>query len=315
MNSSTRWWVRLLPWLITAACFAVLYTRLRGAAMAQGSALLPYLAASFAHVNWTRWLALMIPYCLLFTLIDSLVVTRVISWFNVPVRYADIFPIRASGYILSLLNEQVSKGAIALYLSRRDNVPAWEVGSSMLFIMFCEFYYLLSWASIGVTLERERLPAAFHAIPWLALAAGVFFACFHLFFSGRIAAGAKLRERSIFRAFRQARLWHYAAVLAMRTPLILAAVFVYAQSLRLFGVEVGYGEMLGLLPVVFFGAAVPGPMHSVAILFWVILFPDRPGEMTAFGLVQHNFFILFNAAIGVLFLRRATRQLVEKEPA
>jgi hypothetical protein len=32
--------------------------------------------------------------------------------------------------------------------------------------------------------------------------------------------------------------------------------------------------------------------------------------MTAFGLVQHNFFIFFNAAIGLLFLRRANRELL-----
>lgn len=310
-----RWWARLLPWLITAACFAVLYSRLERAAQAQGSPLIPYLASSFAGVNWALWLALLIPYCLLFTLIDSLVAARVISWFNVPVRFADIFPIRASGYILSLLNEQVSKGVIALYLSRRHGVPAWEVGSSMLFIMFCEFYYLLGWATLGVALEGPRLPAAFHVIPWVALAAAVFFVVFYLFFRGKVAAASVLRERGIFRAFRQARLGHYVAVLALRTPLMLGAAAVYSLSLGLFGVEVGYAEMLGYLPVVFFGAAVPGPMHSVAILFWVILFPDRPGQMTAFGLVQHNFFILFNAGIGVLFLRRATRELYESGTA
>jgi hypothetical protein len=31
--------------------------------------------------------------------------------------------------------------------------------------------------------------------------------------------------------------------------------------------------------------------------------------MTAFGFVMHNFFIFFNAAVGLLFLRRATREL------
>ena len=46
----------------------------------------------------------------------------------------------------------------------------------------------------------------------------------------------------------------------------------------------------------------------------VLLFPDRPGEMTAFGFVQHNFFVLFNAATGLLFLRRATRELFAEAP-
>ena len=295
--------------MITAACFAYLGVRLERAAAADGQRLLPYLAASFAHVAWSRWLMLMVPYCAVFLLVDSLVVWRVTGWFNARLRYRDVLPIRASAYILSIVNEQVSKGAIALYLSRRHRIPAWEVGSSMLFIMFCEYYYLLGWATVGVLLQWDRFPRKFHAIPWIALGSAAVFVIVHLFFRGRIGAGLAVRERPIFRAFRMAKLRHYAAVLALRSPAMLAAVVVYAMALRLFGVTVGVVEMLGYLPVIFFGAATPGPMHSVAIVLWVVLFPERPGEMTTFGFVQHNFFVLFNAAVGLLFLRRATREL------
>jgi len=295
--------------LITAACFAYLGVRLERAAAAEGQRLLPYLAASFAHVAWSRWLMLMVPYCAVFLLVDSLVVWRVTGWFNARLRYRDVLPIRASAYILSIVNEQVSKGAIALYLSRRHRIPAWEVGSSMLFIMFCEYYYLLGWATVGVLLQWDRFPKMFHAIPWIALGSAAVFVVVHLFFRGRIGAGLAVRERPIFRAFRMAKLRHYAAVLALRSPAMLAAVVVYAMALRLFGVTVSVVEMLGYLPVIFFGAATPGPMHSVAIVLWVVLFPERPGEMTTFGFVQHNFFVLFNAAVGLLFLRRATREL------
>jgi hypothetical protein len=302
-------WPRLLPWLITAACFAYLYVRLERAAAAGGQRLLPYLAAVFGEVSWLRWLALMLPYCLLFLLVDSLVVWRVISWFNTRLRYRDVLPIRASAYILSIVNEQVSKGAIALYVSRREGIPAWEVGSSMLFIMFCEYYYLLGWATLGVLLQWERFPAVFHAIPWVAAASVAFFVLFHLFFTGRLPVGRALRERPLFRAFRRATVWHYVGVIALRSPAMLAAVVAYTLALGLFGVPASMLQMLGYLPVIFFGAATPGPMHSVAIVLWVLLFPDRPGEMTAFGFVQHNFFVLFNAAVGLVFLRQATRAL------
>lgn len=302
-------WQRLLPWLITAVCFAYLYTRLDRAAAAAGRPLLPYLAAVFEHVSWSRWLMLMVPYCVLFFAIDSLVVWRVTGWFNVKLKYTDVLPIRASAYILSIVNEQVSKGAMALYLSRRDGIPAWEVGSSMLFIMFCEYYYLLGWATIGVLLQWDRFPRVFHVIPWLAVVSVAFFILFHLFFRGRIGAGVAARDRPIFRSFRLARLRHYATTLALRSPAMVGAVVTYTLVLRLFGVTVSVGEMLGYLPVIFFGAATPGPMHSVAIVLWVMLFPERPGEMTMFGFVQHNFFVFFNAGIGLLFLRRATREL------
>ena len=124
-------------------------------------------------MNWYYWLALMIPYCFLYLIFDSLVVWSVINWFNAKIRYADILPIRASAYILSLVNEQVSKGAIAVYLNRRDGVPGWEVGSSMLLVMFCEIYSLILWATVGVLLRWSSFPAAFHIIPWIALGAAV----------------------------------------------------------------------------------------------------------------------------------------------
>ncbi len=314
-----RVWQLGLPWLITAGCFIYLYGRLARAAAAEGSGLGSYLAAIFENVSWSRWLMLMIPYCALFVLIDSVFVWRVITWFNARLRYTDVLPIRASAYILSIVNEQVSKGAIALYVSRRHGIPAWEVGSSMLFIMFCEYYYLLTWATVGVLLQWHRLPQVFHLIPWLAVVSAAVFVVFHLFFSGRLSSGrvgwgGAVRNRPLFRAFRTARLRHYAAAVALRSPAMLAAVVVYALALKLFGVSVGFTEMLGYLPVIFFGAAMPGPMHSVAIVLWVLLFPERPGAMTTFGFVQHNFFILFNAGLGLLFLRRATRELLTKAP-
>src|SRR6266699_902830 len=187
-------WQRLLPLLITAACFAYLYSRLSRGAAAEGSRLLAYVLRSFENVSWPRWLILMIPDCVPSLVLDSLVVWSVINWFNVKIRYADILPIRASAYILSLVNEQVSKGAIALYLNRRDGVPGWEIGSSMLFLMFCEYYSLMVWATIGVLLRWNSFPAAFHVIPWIALGAVVFFILVHLFFSGKIGPGIVLRD-------------------------------------------------------------------------------------------------------------------------
>jgi len=300
---------RLLPWIITACCFAYLYLQIDRQAGRLGQNAAEFLIGVFRNVNWGRWLALMVPYSAFFFLVDALVVWRIINWFNAPVRYRDILPIRGSAYILSILNEQVGKGAMAVYLNRRDGVPGWQVGSSMLFIMFCEFYYLLFWANVGVALRWDHLPAIFHSIPLLAVVAAVFLALFILFFRGAIARRSSLRDRQILLAFRRAAFWQYMAVILLRSPALLAAVVVYTSALRLFGVHAEFLDMLGYLPVIFFGAAVPGPFRAVAIAMWAQLFPDNAGQMAAFGLVQHNFFIFFNAAIGLLFLRRANREL------
>ena len=152
-------WHKLLPWLITLAIGFFLWRRVAGAAARENLAVGAYMAHVLESVHWLPWLALMIPYSLLYLVIDTVVLWRVINWFNARVAFLDVLPVRASSYILSIVNEQVGKGAIALYMNRRHGIPGLEVGSSMLFVMFCEIYYLLSWATLGYFLSGASLPA------------------------------------------------------------------------------------------------------------------------------------------------------------
>ena len=167
-------WRRIIAFIITALCFAYLYYRLDDAARREGLSLVDYMSQVFANVNWVPWLLLMMGYSCVYLAIDTLVLARSLKWFVREIPYRDILPIRASAYIISIFNEQVGKGAIAYYLNKRDEVPGWEVGSVMLFIMFCEMFYLLTWATIGFFVSRESLPASFGMIPPIALGALVF---------------------------------------------------------------------------------------------------------------------------------------------
>ncbi len=295
---------------ITALCFVYLYYRLNGAAAREGLSLVEYMSQVFATVQWIPWLGLMVVYSFLYFLIDTLVVTQALGWFIQKIRYRDIMPIRASAYIISIFNEQIGKGAMAYYLNKRHQVPGWEVGSVMLFVMFCEMFYLLAWATIGFFVSRDTLPEVFGLIPPIALGAAVFLTLWMLYFGGKILPSNQLRDKRILHAFKLAKPWHYGAFFLVRSPALLSAVVVYTIALNLFGVEASFASSLGYLPVIFFAATVPTPMRAAAITSWVILFPENEGQMAAFGFVQHNFFILFNAVIGLLFWRRAQRELL-----
>ena len=179
----------------------------------------------------------------------------------------------------------------------------------MLFVMFCETFYLLFWATVGYLASASSLPPAFGLIPWLARRRSAGLRRVGPVFPGHDPGGQSFRDQRIFHAFRAARLKHYALFLLLRSPALLAAVVVYTTALNLFGVDAAFLELLGYLPVIFFAAAVPTPMRAAAITSWVILFPENEGQMAAFGFVQHNFFILFNALIGAAFWRRAQRDL------
>jgi hypothetical protein len=307
-------WQRVIPWLITIACFAYLYNRI-GAQTPPGQSVTGYLAGVFETVNWVAWLALMIPYSCAYLLIDTAVLWRVINWFNTRVDYRHLLPVRASTYIISILNEQVGKGAMAVYLNRREGVPGWQIASSMLFIMFCEFFYLLSWALIGVSISWDVVPPLFHGIVYIAVGAAAFWCVFVYFFRSERFAGVRLRQRDLLKSFREAPPRYYLTIILLRSPAIIGAMVVYTVAARLFGVDIPFVMMLGVLPVIFFGTLVPGPFRAVAVTLWPTLFPDHVAQMTVFGFVQHNFFLLFNAGIGLLFLRRANRELFGGVPA
>ena len=300
---------RLLLLLIAGACFTYLYYRLNGAALREGLTLVDYMLQVFAAVSWIPWLLMMTAYCLFYFSIDTLIVTKALNWFIKDIKYRDIMPIRASAYIISIFNEQIGKGAMAYYLNRRDQVPGWEVTSVMLFIMFCEIFYLLVWATLGYIVGGENLPEVFGLIQYIAIGSAVFFALWITFFRSAFFSNNRIRNLKIFHAFRMAKLQHYGTFFLLRSPLLIAAVFVYSTALGFFGVEMSAISLLPLLPIIFFAATVPTPMRAAAITSWVILFPENEGEMAAFGFLQHNFFILFNAVIGLLFLPRANREL------
>ena len=300
---------RLIFLLITGACFVYLYFRLNGAAARESMPLTEYMTQVFANVAWGPWLTLMVVYSLFYFLIDTLVITRSLNWLLADIKYKDILPIRASAYIISIFNEQIGKGAMAYYLNKRDQIPGWEVGSVMLFIMFCEIFYLLVWATVGYIFGGDGLPEVFQIMPVISIGATIFLILWLLYFNGTLLPNNQLREKRILHGFRRAKLWHYGAFFVLRSPALLAAIVVYTTALNLFGVEASFLTLLPYLPVVFFAAAVPTPMRAAAITFWVILFPENEGQMAAFGFVQHNFFILFNAIIGLIFWRRAQRDL------
>ncbi len=306
---------RTMTWLIAFACFYLVYNKVEKAAFRDGLTALEYLINFFQRADWTLWLALMIPYSIVFFLIDSHATWRVIKWFNTSeIKFTDVLPIRASAYILSLINEQIGKGAMSIYLLRRHKVPVWKAISSMILLGIVEIYQLLIFSAVGVFLYHDLVVAASTELPLATILGSVYalaflYFPFHiLYFNGKILKSSSFRDKQIFHSLRQARVLDYFLILLCKAPNLLGAVVVYTLALDLFSVDVGIEQMLAFLPVIFIAAALPLPFHAGALVLWVVLFPDFP-EVGVFSLVMHTFFVSFNAVIGLLFLPRANKEL------
>ncbi len=306
---------RLVTWLITFGCFYLVYGRVEEAAGRVDLTATEYLINFFREADWILWLSFMIPYSLFFFLVDAHATWRVIRWFNAPsIRLANILPIRASAYILSLVNEQVGKGAMSLYLYQRYRVPGWEAISSMILLGMVEIYQLLIFSAVGVIIYFDLVRMASSQLPLVNIlivvftVALIYFPLHLLYFGGALLPKSTIRDKPLLRAFRRARPVHYLLVLLFKAPNLLVAVMVYTASLALFHVDVSFGQMLAFLPVIFLAAALPLPFHAGALLLWTVLFPEYP-VVGAFSLVMHTFFVSFNAVIGLVFLPKANREL------
>jgi len=304
-------------WLLTAGCFYLVWGKINTAAVLEDQEVIEYLLTFFGQANWVLWLGIMVPYSVFFFIVDTHATWRVIRWFNVSdIELKAILPIRASAYILSLVNEQVGKGAMSLYLLRRHDVPGWEALSSMIFLGIVEIYQLLIFSSVGVLLGFALVQEASSVLPLDLILPAVFVSAFlylpiHVaYFRGRVLKKFTLRDRPLFHALRQGTPRHYLLTLLFKAPNLVGAVIVYTVALELFQVDVSFGQMLAFLPVIFLAAALPLPFHAGALLLWTVLFPDYP-EVGAFSLVMHTFFVIFNAIIGTLFLPRANRELFD----
>lgn len=312
-----RWLSKAIVWLITFACFALVFRKISFAAARDELTIFEYLSRFFAEADWLVWLAVMVPYSCFFFVIDAHVTWRVVKWFNAAdFKFSAMLPIRASAYILSLVNEQVGKGAISLYLWRRYQVPGWQALSSMILLGMMEIYQLLIFSAIGVILYFDLVKAASTQLPLdrilpIAFLIAMLYLPIHiLYFRGKILSFLKLRKLQIFQTFTRAELKHYLLIIAFKAPNLIGAVFVYTFCLGLFNVDVSFGQMLAFLPVIFLAAALPLPFHAGALLLWTVLFPDYP-EVGVFSLLMHTFFVLFNALIGLFFLPLANRQLFD----
>jgi hypothetical protein len=264
---------------------------------------------TLSGARWGLYLAVMLPYSVFYLLVDTFVVQQAVGWFNVRVPYRDMLPVRATTYILSLVNTSLGQGGVAAYLNRRHGVPFWQVTGTMVFIILIEMYQLATASFVGATASGE-------AVALRSVYAGMaIYLAVHLWFFSK-PRGERLVGVPILGAFWKARPSRYLLLLLYKLPNLLAAVVVYWIALPLFGIHgISLTSLLTYLPIIFFVAAMPiaaahlGPAQVAWPAFFAGGDAARGSALVAFSLAAHLTFMVMNALLGVVFLRRAAREL------
>jgi hypothetical protein len=308
---ATPVWRKAIPYLGTLAIFALIFWRIPIRKVEQALSQVPIL----------DFLAVFMPYSLFYCAIDSACLTWVVRRFNARMRYLDILPIRASMYVLALINTSLAQGGVAYYLHRKAGVSFLSALSSVLFIAMLEIYQLFLFSTLGVIFytpvggAQTRIVGILRVVyiaAW-ALLAGVM-----IFFA--VARGTRIRNwvetgraGALLATFIQARPLDYLTVLAIKAPTFLASVVAQYYALALYGIAIPFVKLMLFLPLVFLAAALP---ISVAHLgtsqaAWLLFFSTNatPAKIVAYSLAAQLTFMLCNALIGLVFLPRASREL------
>jgi hypothetical protein len=313
---STPIWKKALHYLGTVVIFALIFWRIPmanvGAALKQAPVL--------------KFVGVFLPFSAFFWMIDSICLTWVVRRFNAPLRFRDIVPIRASMYLLALINTNLGQGGVAYYLYRKARIPFLEALSSILFIALMEIYQLFLFSTLGVIfysptsaaqLEIVRILRVAYIIAWLVL-----FAIIGMFAMARRnpklhAWIAESKAGSIAGTFLKARPLDYAIVLGIKAPSFLASVLTQYFALSLYGIAIPFVKLVLFLPLVFLAAALPiavahlGTSQAAWLLFFSGNAPDA--KILAYSLAAHFTFMFCNGLIGLFFLPRASRELTALE--
>ncbi len=273
-----------------------------------------------------EFVAVFLPFSAFYWMIDSICLTWVVRRFNAPMRFRDIVPIRASMYLLALINTNLGQGGVAYYLHRKAKIPFLEALSSILFIALLEIYQLFLFSTVGVIfyqptasaqIEIVKILRVAYVIAWLLL-----FAIIGLFALARRNPAlhqwiVSSRGGSIAGTFLKARPLDYAIVLGIKAPSFLASVLTQYFALALYGITIPLIKLMLFLPLVFLAAALPIAVAHLGTsqAAWLLFFSGNATEakILAYSLAAHFTFMFCNGLIGLFFLPRASRELTAIE--
>jgi hypothetical protein len=313
---SMQGWKRALPYLGTLLLFALIFWRVPAGKV----------VAALEQAPVLKFAGIFLPFSVFYWMLDSACLTWVIRRFNAPLRFREILPIRASMYLLALVNTNVAQGGVAWYVHRKSKANFLEVLSSILLIGLMEVYQLFLFSTLGVIFYRPAGAAQHEVVRLLRLAYMVGWAVLIALIATFAYAqrNARLRDwiaggrlGGVAATFLAARPLDYAIVLGIKAPTFFGALVAHRLALSLYGITIPFFKLVLFLPLVFLAAALPITVAHLGTsqAAWMIFFAGNAPEprILAYSLAAHFTFMFCNGLIGLAFLPRASRELTAAE--
>ncbi|MDB4970756.1 MAG: hypothetical protein JWN44_6445 [Myxococcales bacterium] len=254
---------------------------------------------------------------------DTFAMSAVFRRFGTRVPYKDLYLVRASTYLLAVVNYHVGQAAIVGYLYRVKRVPLMRAGGWILFIIGINVGTLFILASAGAA----RTSGELQIMRWIPLVCGIGIVVYAMILTIKPRF---LAERRILNPLFEMGITGHAYGVLVRLPHIFVLLVWHFASLRMFGVQVTPGAALLYLPAYFAISSLPVNVNGIGVAQLVALFFFMPyvhvpagttdpiefqkAAVTAYSLATSGISILLQVVLGLVCLRWATARGLKAEP-
>ncbi|HMU41108.1 MAG TPA: lysylphosphatidylglycerol synthase domain-containing protein [Pseudomonadota bacterium] len=260
---------------------------------------------------------------------DTLAMYYVFRWFGLPLRFVELYIIRAATYTLAVINYHAGQLGIIGYIHRCGKVPLSSASAYILFIVGVWVMLLLLFASGSLVLGGPKAAALLPALVAFFVGLLVYAALltwpprFLLTEPPAASHKADFAERLFRRLWRiahklwvplhQAGVWGHVRALGIRIPHLLVLLFWHYIALRCFSINVPFHVALLYLPVVFAVTSLPisvqglGTSQLAAVFFLSDGTEVGNNKVLAYSLTMTAISTVSLLLMGFLFLRAGAR--------
>jgi len=257
---------------------------------------------------------------LIYLVVDSYLLQRLLVWFHRPIKYSQILYPRAGLYLLALVNVQLSNGGMFLYLLRKAKIKAEKLAGLVLF--------RIAWSAWSVNLGLSLsllviflLNLPFHSplsIKLILLGVGIIwtslFLCLSLVYYYK-RFNPQAHHRPLWEVFFQAKARHYLEMAGFTLLLAIIAVLNNYFCALSFNIKIPLHELIVLLPLADLISALPIAFAGLGTttFAWQTFFKPyaSPEAFLSFTLALPITTYLTRAFFALVALPKATKEIQE----
>lgn len=301
-------WRRILPFVVGGGLVAYVVSRLD----------LPAFVRALRRTNYVGFFLFAIAFSAVLLLADVYATTTVYRRTVGPVKFRELFVIRAAAYLPSILNHHVGQAWLTYFLSKAYRAPIARAAGATLVVYVTTFGALFAFLLVGLPLNHDRLPWLMPTVAAVGTA-GVGYAVV-LAVRPRVLAA-----RGILGPLFEIGIGGHVTAMLVRLPHVFVQFLGAWLPFAFFGVDIPFTDALALMPVLMFVVTLPvspqglGTRDALSLALFSTYAPGAGAEkasiVAATTLSWLCVLTVIQLTFSPLFMRRAYQLLGDAPPA